>query len=57
MTITIYYRDGSTEEFTGVTGYQNDGQVIQFDGTDASGVEAGWEIMCSDVRKVKKVTP
>lgn len=57
MTITIYFRDGSTEEFTGVTGYQNDGQVIQFDGTDASGVEAGWEIMCSDVRKVKKVTP
>jgi hypothetical protein len=50
--VTILYADGSSEQFTNVTSYTNDGDVVTIIGVDAAGVSGTFQINWSLIRKV-----
>lgn len=55
MQVTVYYADGSSEVFTSVSAYVNNGSVVRLTGTDAGGETAEYELNWSLIRRIKKV--
>jgi hypothetical protein len=57
LTITVFYLNGTTEVYTGVTAYANSGGVVSFTGKLGT-VLASWEIDWASVKKIQKdITP
>lgn len=54
MIVTISYRNGTSEQFTGVTEFSIVGDVVTVVGTDAGGVSGTYILHWSDIQKVVK---
>lgn len=55
MTVTIFYRDGTSEVFTQAS-HTITGDVVTVVGTDAAGVAGSYDLHWSDIRRIS-VTP
>jgi hypothetical protein len=56
MTVKITYTDGSTETYTKVTDFKNDGVVVKFRGSLDGSTLSLWEINWASIRKIE-MTP
>jgi hypothetical protein len=52
MTVTVYYKDGSSEAFSHVSSYSVVGDVVTITGTDAGGVAGTYTLHWSDIKKI-----